>query len=337
MARKVRFTQDDGDDAPEVVSRSVSKADAKRQEKALREFEAEEKARRKARNRERDQKLKERARVTNGGKSGEKRKKVRFAEVEEAGDESVDEKDDVEARMLRAMRDAADEVGGGEGEADDDDSDGDGDGDFMGFGQGMDLGDDIASGSDSSQDEDDEDAKMLMGEDDSIDLEALADDEAMDEDEEDDETTPLQSNIHRSNKKADYLADDIFAAAFASQNSKSTPKKSVQSTQQQTAKKRRRKSTARPKDLVVGYVMYFPDPIREALSPGSVVVPSARYLNSRIHGHKPLHGVSHLHVLADSWTIASLSEASKPCSRPRQKVGSGGRVNPPCFYPTHAA
>ena len=332
MARKVRLTQDDGDDAPEVVSRSVSKADAKRQEKALREFEAEEKARRKARNRERDQKLKERARVTKGGKSGEKRKKVRFAEVEEAGDESVDEKDDVEARMLRAMRDAADEVGGGEGEADDDDSDGD----FMRFGQGMDLGDDIASGSDSSQDEDDEDAKMLMGEDDSIDLEALADDEAMDEDEEDDETTPLQSNIHRSNKRADYLADDIFAAAFASQNSKSTPKKSVQSTQQQT-KKRRRKSTARPKDLVVGYVMYFPDPIREALSPGSVVVPSARYLNSRIHGHKPLHGVSHLHVLADSWTIASLSEASKPCSRPRKKVGSGGRVNPPCFYPTHAA
>ncbi|KAH7917057.1 hypothetical protein BV22DRAFT_1135738 [Leucogyrophana mollusca] len=69
MARKhlqppAKIHDDSDDDAPEAVSHSVSKADVKRTEKALREFKAGEKARRKDRNRERDRKLKERAVVT---------------------------------------------------------------------------------------------------------------------------------------------------------------------------------------------------------------------------------------------------------------------------------
>ena len=265
MARKMRKIQDasSDDDAPEVVSHSMSKADAKRNQQALHDFEAEEKARRKARNRERDQKLKERTRVTKGGKTTEKMKGVRFIDqalVEEDGGESGedrgDDDDDVEARMLRAMRDGA-----GEAESDEGDDDDDHDGEFMGFGKGMDLGDDMASASDSSfaQAEDDEDASISQGESDAIDSEAPTDDEEMDEDE---DTTSLQEPIiHRPGRKADYLADDLFVAAFTSQNSKPAPKKSVEVTQQQTVKKRRRKSIARPKDLLIGYVVpprFFP-------------------------------------------------------------------------------
>lgn len=257
MARKTRKMQDplSDDDAPEVVSHSTSKASAKRVQKALHDFEAEEKARRKARNRERDQKLKERARVTRGEKTGGKLKGVRFTDQVlegenegESGEErsDVDVDDDVEARMLRAMRDAAGEAESGEGEDDEDDNEDK----FRGL--GMDLGDDMASssGSFSAQDED-EDARMSLGESDSIDPEAPTDDEEMDEDEE-----TLQASIRRRSKKADYLADDLFAAAFASQNSKPVPKKRVEPAQQETVKKRWRKFSTRPKDLVIGCVMH---------------------------------------------------------------------------------
>lgn len=256
MARKAQKMQDSSsdDDAPEVVPHSASKADAKRSQKALHDFEAEEKARRKARNRERDQKLKERAQATKGGKTGVKLKGVKFVDQELEGEEGgsgegEDHEDDgVEARMLRAMKDAADEVESDEGEDDDDDDD-----EFGGFGQGMDSDDGTVSGSDSSfAQEDEDDAEMSLGESDPIGPEAPMDDEEMDEDE---ETTPPQANVHKSSRKADYLADDLFAAAFASQDSKSLPKKNIESTQQQTIRKRRRKSIARPKDLVIGYVM----------------------------------------------------------------------------------
>lgn len=253
-ARKIQDASSD-DDAPEVLSRSTSQADAKRSRKALRDFEVEEKARRKARNREKDQKLKERARVTKGGKVSEKLKGVKFVdqalegeEEEESGEGRDEVDDDVEARMLRAMRDAADEVESGEEEEDDEDVE------FKGFGRGMDLVDDMASCSNSSlaQDEDDADAEALPGEDELIDPEAPTDDEEMDGDE---ENTSHQANIiHRPSSNVDYLADDLFAAAFASQNSKSVAKKSADVTQQKMVKKRRRKSIASPKELVVGYV-----------------------------------------------------------------------------------
>ena len=243
MSHKVRKIQDalSDDNAPEVVSHSTSKADAKRNQKALRNFETEEQARRKARNRERDQKLKERARATRGGKAGEKQKLVRFSDESDVDDGD----DDVEARMLRAMRDAADEAQSAEGDK------GEVDDENKGFGEGMKL----SSGSDSSfaRDEDDEDAEMSPS---LIDEEVLTDDEEMDEDEEDDEA-PLQANIRRSSSTAGYLAEDLFAAAFASQNSKPGPQKNKKSTQQQAVKKRRRKSNAGPKDLLIGYVVCF--------------------------------------------------------------------------------
>ncbi|KAH0838707.1 hypothetical protein J3R83DRAFT_7036 [Lanmaoa asiatica] len=268
MTRNSRRIQDPSsdDDAPEVVSHLTSKADVKRNQKVLHDFEAEEKARRKARNRERDQKLKERAHVTKGGKPGEKLKEVRFVDQESEGEDEGDSGeddgnnghgDDVEARMLRAMRDAADEVASGEGEDDDDDDDSE----FKGFGRGTDLSDD--------------DAEMSLGESDSMDAEAPTDEEEIDEDE---ETTPLQANNHKFSRKADYLADDLFAAAFASQNLKPHPKKNSESTQQQTAKKRRRRSIARPKDLVIGgrTIRTLPQPSDPRSQATARSIPSAR-------------------------------------------------------------
>jgi hypothetical protein len=282
MARKTRKIQDlsSDDDAPEVVSRSTSKADAKRNQKTLHDFETEEKVRRKARNRERDQKLKERARVTKGGKAGEKLKGVRFIDQalegedeEESGEDGGDVYDDVEARMLRAMKDAAGEAESGEGDDDDDMN-----GEFRGDGQRLDLGDDMASGSDSSfvQDEDDEYVGLSLGESDSIDPEAPTDDEEMDEDEQD-ETTSFQANMPKPSRKADYLADDLFVAAFAL-NSKPPPRKSAEKIQQPTVKKRQRKFIAHPKDLMIGgrTIRTLPRPSDPRSQATARSVPSAR-------------------------------------------------------------
>ncbi|KAF9229804.1 hypothetical protein BS17DRAFT_771947 [Gyrodon lividus] len=255
MARKTRRIEElpSDDDAPEVVSQSTSKANSKRDQKALRNFEAEEKARKKAQNRERDQKLKERARVTKAvkrsGNSESKRPWDGDEDGEENGaDESGDDDDGraVEERMLRAMMDAAEEIESGEGEDEEDE--------FTGFG-GMDLDDDMPSGSGSASEEDhsdDEDIAMWHGGSDpdgKLDPEAPTDDEDMDGDSGDNEVAPRQKNA----RKSDYLADDLFMAAFSSQKSKiSTGKTSIESGKLQTLKKRRRKPTARARDLVIG-------------------------------------------------------------------------------------
>ncbi|KAG9310305.1 phosphatidylethanolamine-binding protein [Chiua virens] len=230
MARKLQTTRDassDDDDAPDMVSHATSKADAKRSQKALDDFAIEERARKKARNRERDQKLKERTRVTKGAKTGHKSKVVRFMQGGDEGDldkdEDEDEDDSVEARMLRAMRDAADEVESEEGEPADDDDEFKG----LGFGEGIDLGDDMASGSDASFEHGSES------------------DEDMDEEEEN-ETAAL------STRRTDYLADDLIGHRL---------KRPAGSTQKQTVKKRRRKSVALSKDLVIGYVITLKSPV----------------------------------------------------------------------------
>jgi len=173
------------------------------------------------------------------------------------------------------MRDAAGEAEGDEGDDDDDK-----DGEFRGFGLG-DLGDDMASDSDSdssfAQDEDDESDGMSLGESDSMDPEAPTNDEEMDEDEED-ETAPHPANIHRPGRKANYLADDLFTAAFSSQNSKPPPKKSAEETRPQTVKKRQRKSIAHPKDLLIGgrTIRTLPRPSDPRSQATARSVPSAR-------------------------------------------------------------
>ncbi|KAH7918165.1 hypothetical protein BV22DRAFT_1134812, partial [Leucogyrophana mollusca] len=185
--------QDSSDDeAPEAVSHSASKADVRRTENALREFEASEKARRKDRNRERDRKLKERAvvtRVLGRGGTGDgvkgkrvdtvssngkavvkgKTKVVQVVPEEDSngsGDEKgegVDELDSaLEARMRRAMEDAAGEIGGDDGDNDEE------------MGSGNEEEDELDEEESESDDDDNEDE--LMDSDGASDPEASADD-----------------------------------------------------------------------------------------------------------------------------------------------------------------
>jgi len=164
--------------------------------------------------------------------------------ADESGDD--DEGRALEARMLRAMIDAAEERESGEEDEEDE------------FG-GMDMDDDNRSGpgpaseEDHSDSEGDEIWQGVSNSDSEVDPEAPTDDEEMDGDSEDNEGAPPQKNIRKSNRRMDYLADDLFLAAFSSQNSKSsTDKKTTESSKLRTLKKRQRKTNARAKDLVIG-------------------------------------------------------------------------------------
>ncbi|KAF8845559.1 hypothetical protein BDN67DRAFT_999680 [Paxillus ammoniavirescens] len=271
MARKTQGIEDPSsdDDAPEVVSQSTSKANLKRDQKALRDFEARQKARKKAQNRERDQKLKDRALETKAAKRDatligksffDEDPHARDEDEDENGNESdVDESGDddegraLEARMLRAMIDAAEERESGEDDEEDDEED-----EFTAFG-GMDMDDDMRSDSRSASEEDNSDNEGdeiwqgMSNSDSEVDPEAPTDDEEMDGDSEDNEAAPRQKNTRKSNRRMDYLADDLFLAAFSSQKSKPcTDKGTTKSSKLRTLKKRRRKTNARAKDLVIG-------------------------------------------------------------------------------------
>lgn len=230
------------DDAPDVVSKSASKAMARRDQKALRNFEIEEKTRRKMRNRERETKLKERALATRGNKhsqvtqiveSGSSDKNI-SGEDDDDGDlemamgDSTDGGSDrrMEARMLRAMQEAV-------GEDDEDDEEEE----FRGFGDELDDAD-MAS--------DSEDSMSHKSTSCAEDPESISEGSMSEEEE---SHTP--GDVHRS-RRPQYLSDDLFAAAFASQKSKpSTSKPSLN--RREATRKRQRKPSGRPKDVIVGY------------------------------------------------------------------------------------
>ena len=235
------------DDVPEVISKSTSKASARRHQKALQNFEAEEKARRKTRNREREMKLKERAVAT--GKNNHSRP-TEFAKGESSNRNISREEEDedlemdmsraadggndnrMKARMDRAIQEALEE--------DDEEEK------FGGFGGELDDADMLVD----SGSEDAEDATISHeGNSDS----GAEDPEGISEGSmSEGERTLPPSNIHRSGRRPQYLSDDLFTAAFASQKSKlSTQKASLN--HREPARKRRRKPSGRPKDVVVGY------------------------------------------------------------------------------------
>ncbi|KAH7917463.1 hypothetical protein BV22DRAFT_1135384 [Leucogyrophana mollusca] len=269
MARKhpkppAEIQNDSDDDAPEAVSHSVSKADVKRTEKALREFEAGEKARRKDRNRQRDRKLKERAvvtRVLGGSGSGDgvtgkavdkvsskgkaavegKTKVIQVVPEEdsEGSDdeqgEGVDELDSaLEARMRRAMEDAAGEIGGDDEE--------------MGSGAEEEHEDGEADGDDDDEDEDDEG----VDEDELMDSDNGASDPEASSDEFTDFSHPVApSKRPKSNPSPKYLQEDLFTAAFASQ-SQPAQKTAPSAAKPPLPKKRRPRSQPHVKDMVIG-------------------------------------------------------------------------------------
>jgi hypothetical protein len=227
------------DDAPEAVSHSISKQNAKREKKTLRDFEVEENARKKAHNRERDRKLKERAVVTRLGKLSDnamrkgKRKTSRESNVE--SDESSSQEDEVleddtlEVRMRRAMEDAAAEM--------DDEDEKNGDGELENFTDG--------GSSNSGIDEEIPEFGAESGLEEDVEMTSGSNDESENED---------RPSLTKSSAKGQYLEDTLFASAFASQSAHAmtdtTATKSLQKVQ--PSRRRQRRPLARAKDLLIG-------------------------------------------------------------------------------------
>ncbi|OJA08257.1 hypothetical protein AZE42_02068 [Rhizopogon vesiculosus] len=261
------------DDAPEVVSHSISKSNAKRAEKTIRGFEAEENARKKSQNRERDRKLKERAVVTRMGKLSDnalrkgKRKAEREPDLESDGGASEGSAEDgetpedsaLEMRMRRAMEDAAAEIGDG----DDEDNNGDPE----------DLSDeDMDGGSGESgigEEMSELDTESGLEEDGEVE-DASMEDESGDEDE--DQILPLPM---KSSAKAQYLEDGLFASAFASQNTHAVDTATKLSQKVQPSRKRQRRPLKHAKDLLVGTrtIRTLPNPLRSKIRSTAHTIP----------------------------------------------------------------
>ncbi|KAI5986364.1 hypothetical protein EDD15DRAFT_1548012 [Pisolithus albus] len=243
--RRITEQTSSDEDTPEVVSKSASKANVKRDQKALRKFEAEQNARKKAQNRERDKKLKERALSTKKKEIPEE--KLQEDEYEEAseneeggrsspGGGSHNGEDDrhIRKRMRRAMQDAAEEDNSDEYDEE------------FGGGSAESMLDDSEAG-------DDPDSAMRLEEDSS--------DTSVADPEEDEDKSILEmrqpeqskNTSHRPKpQEPQYLSDELFTAAFASRKSKPVITETERSTQNEPSKKRRRKRTEGPKDIILG-------------------------------------------------------------------------------------
>jgi hypothetical protein len=253
------------DDAPEAVSHSISKQNAKREKKTLRDFEVEENARKKAHNRERDRKLKERAVVTRLGKLSDnamrkgKRKTSRESNVE--SDESSSQEDEVledgtlEVRMRRAMEDAAAEM--------DDEDEKNGDGELENFTDG--------GSSNSGIDEEIPEFGAESGLEEDVEMTSGSNDESENED---------RPSLTKSSAKGQYLEDTLFASAFASQSAHAmtdtTATKSLQKVQ--PSRRRQRRPLARAKDLLIGNrtIRTLPDSLASKVRSTAHTIPSQK-------------------------------------------------------------
>jgi hypothetical protein len=253
------------DDAPEAVSHSISKQNAKREKNTLRDFEVDENARKKAHNRERDRKLKERAVVTRLGKLSDnamrkgKRKTSRESNVE--SDESSSQEDEVledgtlEVRMRRAMEDAAAEM--------DDEDEKNGDGELENFTDG--------GSSNSGIDEEIPEFGAESGLEEDVEMTSGSNDESENED---------RPSLTKSSAKGQYLEDTLFASAFASQSAHAmtdtTATKSLQKVQ--PSRRRQRRPLARAKDLLIGNrtIRTLPDSLASKVRSTAHTIPSQK-------------------------------------------------------------
>ncbi|KAG1891401.1 hypothetical protein F4604DRAFT_1706014 [Suillus subluteus] len=263
MARLDPVSSDD--DAPEAVSHSISKRNAKLEKKTLRDFEAEENARKKAHNRERDRKLKERAVVTRLGKLSDnavrkgKQKAPREFNVESDGSSGQEDEvlgdNTLEVRMRRAMEDAATEMDDG------DDENGDGEPENLTDGGSGNSGIDEEMAEFDTESGLEEDEEMTSG----------SDDESGDED---------RPPLTKSSAKGKYLEDTLFTSAFASQSAHAmadtTATKSLQKVQ--PSRKRQRRPLARARDLLVGThtIRTLPDSLASKVHSTAHTIPSQK-------------------------------------------------------------
>lgn len=255
MARRAAKSDSSDDEAPEAFSFGQSKQAAKGEQNARQQFEAEQRRKLKQKNRERDRVLKERATQVKGTAKAAPGRKGKGVAREEDEDESADEggsapRDDLEARMERAMREAAEESGEEE--------------EFSGFAPERESGDeDAASGlgeADEDEDEDGDGDSDLEGSHatHSDEDEDASDDGDEDEDQlsegEDAEPSDEEDAAHERNvSNSDYLPDHLFKAAFSATAASSKRKANGDQGPQPPPKKRKRAS--RPgRDILVGYV-----------------------------------------------------------------------------------
>lgn len=203
-------SSDSDSEGPETFTLSQTKGAAQKRNAALRELEAAEKRKKKVKNQERDRKLKKQAEAS-------KKRKVEAEESDDDEESEADAENDAEARMLRAMRQADEEVS--------DEEEGDESGEGEEGEEGM-----LEDGNDVEMDEDEEE------------LEESSD--------EDMETTA-------SSSKPNHLPDHLFASAFSSKPTQKPSSSSISKSSQKSKKTRRKRTGNFPRDLIIGSVSIY--------------------------------------------------------------------------------
>jgi len=227
MARSTSSSDDEG---PESFSFGTLKDAAKQRESQLQQFQTAQRQRKKERNKERDKTLKERASQSKKEPKG-KSVIVEIAEEDDdetnmrAGKASDPERDDLEDRMERAMREAEDESGLGSEESDPE----------------------MGAGKLEFRDEDEHEAVEEEGTGD--------EDEGMSEQEEIDQQESSEDEESLiSSKNPNYLPDHVFASAFSKAEppslASSLKRKAKQTSSQPTTKRRRIRKPK--KDIIIG-------------------------------------------------------------------------------------
>ncbi|CAL1710491.1 unnamed protein product [Somion occarium] len=204
------------DEAPEAISFNSEKKAAKGRDAALQQFQSEERLKTKEKNRRKDQALKERAlskrKPDVKGKAGPSR-------------------DDLEARMERAMRDAAEQSGS---DLEDEEPE-----EFEGFNADDSEADEFSEASDDSvSDESSEDELPVH----------------VREDGEEEESPSEEEDVppRKPSQKLDYLPDHLFTAAFSQPETSSGAKRKAAASQKDTPTKKRRRLKKTNKDIVIG-------------------------------------------------------------------------------------
>ncbi|KAI0916520.1 hypothetical protein AcV5_002988 [Taiwanofungus camphoratus] len=246
MAHQRASVNESDDDAPEVFSFGSSRKAAQGEQDSLQQFRLAEKSKQKQKNRERDRVLKERAEQAKArAKTKGKAKEVENRRVTRAAEDDESEgkpqrnggRDDLEARMERAMREAAEESdsdsgmegpGSRQGSPADDSETGDGDG----------------TREENSEGARDEDVMSEVNEDEDDAEEGLSDNG-------EEESSPPS----RFSASHNYLPDHVFESAFSTMSgpSLSSRRSPPTATLKSTPKKRKRVKRS-SKDMIIGYV-----------------------------------------------------------------------------------
>ncbi|CAL1710493.1 unnamed protein product [Somion occarium] len=224
------------DEAPEAISFNSEKKAAKGRDAALQQFQSEERLKTKEKNRRKDQALKERALSKRKPDVKGKDKAVNEEEDENEDDGSLagPSRDDLEARMERAMRDAAEQSGS---DLEDEEPE-----EFEGFNADDSEADEFSEASDDSvSDESSEDELPVH----------------VREDGEEEESPSEEEDVppRKPSQKLDYLPDHLFTAAFSQPETSSGAKRKAAASQKDTPTKKRRRLKKTNKDIVIGCVV----------------------------------------------------------------------------------